>query len=185
MRTFVAIELDKHAKDVIFNMQSKIKDNLFGVKWVEYENLHITLKFLGDVNGQRIEDVKEAILKVSSQFDYFKIKGGSIGAFPTPERARVIFFNIEDGKDVLYRIFENLEHKLSILGFERDKRSYHPHITIGRVKRGVQDIKKFLYLKADFTTNATGLTLFKSTLTPNGPKYTKIITGAFKWKKTL
>lgn len=180
MRIFIAIDLNKGTKDAIFSEERKLKNNISGVKWVEYENLHITLKFLGEVDEEKIKYVKDALIKVSSNFNDFEINGGYLGAFPSPDRARVLFFNIEEGKEHLYRIFDKLEKRLSQIGFEKDQRPYHPHITIGRVKRRYINVKGYTQRHVQFRQSAGGITLFKSTLTPSGPIYTKLLKGEFR-----
>ena len=180
MRIFIAIELEDATKKQVLEAESRIRERLHGIKWVKYENLHITLRFLGEVSEEKVKKVERAIEKVSSDTSSFVISGGSFGAFPAPDRARVLFFGIEEGKVDVYKVFEKLERELAKMGFEREKKPYHPHITIGRGKRRFFDVSEFLELKAPFKQKVSGLTLFKSTLTPQGPIYTVIMRGEFK-----
>jgi len=180
MRVFIAIELEDRSKRIVSEAQRTIQKNLKGIKWVEYENLHITLKFLGDLDEGKVERVKKVIKKVSSDTDGFYVSGGSFGAFPTPHKARVLFFGIKEGKDHIYNLFEKLEQELGKIGFEREKKPYHPHITVGRGKRQVFDVSEFLNLNATFRQKVKSITLFKSTLTPKGPIYDVLMRGELK-----
>ncbi len=177
MRTFIAIELEKESKDVVYKAQSRLRKKLKGVKWVEYENFHITLKFLGETDEKKLEGVKRVLKEIGAQVKKFEISGGDFGAFPSPRRARVLFFGIDEGKTDILRLFEKLERKLGNLGFERDNKPYHPHVTVGRGKRRFFEVNDFLGLKAPFKQKVKSVTLFKSTLTPDGPIYTVIMRG--------
>lgn len=180
MRSFIAIELDKEVKDLIWREERKISEKVKGVKWVKCENLHITLKFLGDINESELEKIKSVIEKVGAETRRFKISGGDFGAFPEPSRTRVLFFGIKEGKSNIYTINDVLEQELSKLGFKREQRTYHPHITIGRVKRGVIDTRMFLDASVNFTQKVNSITLFKSTLTQEGPIYDVIMRGELR-----
>ena len=180
MRTFIAIELDSDVKRRIMKASEKVRNELKGVKWVERQNLHITLKFLGEVNKEQIEKLKKVIDEISSQQQKFKISGGYLGAFPSLERARVVFFGIESGKASVIRIFEVLERKLVKNGFLKDNRPYHPHITIGRAKRRFFDLKPYKGTKVGFEYEVRSIVLYKSTLRPEGPIYEVIHRGELR-----
>ncbi len=180
MRTFIAIELDKEAKDLVYRAQQKIKEKVRGIKWVEYENFHITLKFLGEVGENKLEEVKTAIEKVSAKTEKFVVTGDGLGAFPSPHRARILFFGIKEGKEHIFTLFEKLEQELAKLGFQRETRPYHPHITIGRGKRRFFDVSEFLSLEAPFKQSVKNITLLKSTLTSEGAIYDILLKGELR-----
>ena len=155
----------------------EIRDRLNGVKWVSMENLHITLKFLGEIDNKQLQDVKSVIKEVASDEKAFSIKGGYLGAFPSLEKARVVFFGLESGKAEVMRLFDKLEHKLAKNGFLREQKPYHPHITIGRAKRRVYDLRPFRETRVEFLDRVDSIVLFKSTLRPEGPVYEVIYRG--------
>ncbi len=177
MRAFIAIELDTETKKKIVNASKRVRTRLREVKWVERENLHITLKFLGEINDQQVKKVKKIIEEVASGEKDFLIKGGFIGGFPSLNRARIVFFGIEKGKSNVIRIFDTLEQKLSENGFSRDKKPYHPHITIGRAKKRFYDLKDFRDVKVEFEYHVKSIVLYKSTLRPEGPLYEVVFKG--------
>lgn len=165
MRCFLAIELSEDIKEKLEELKSHFKMN--GIKLVEKENLHITVKFLGDIDKEIVERIKNldlSIKPVKSDIKY-------IGVFPNENYIRVIWV----GATNLMPIFKEIDKKLSELGFKKEK-DYIPHITIGRVK--FIENKKFLKSKIDKYKNVElgklevkNIVLMKSELTKEGPIY--------------
>ncbi|MBA2862775.1 RNA 2',3'-cyclic phosphodiesterase [Methanococcus maripaludis] len=167
MRCFLAIELKSELKDILENLKKQF--NLKGIKTVEKENLHITVKFLGDVDDKKLEEILESDLKIEKVIS--EIKG--VGTFPNEEYIRVIWV----GTTNLEEIFKNIDEKLFKLGFKKEK-SYDPHITLGRVKFIENDSKETLKnlieknKHVDFgKVEINSISLMKSTLTKEGPVY--------------
>jgi len=165
MRCFLAIELSKDIKEKLEELKSHFK--MKGIKLVEKENLHITVKFLGDIDKEIVEKIKNldlSIKPVKSDIKY-------IGVFPNENYIRVIWV----GATNLISIFKEIDRKLSELGFKKEK-DYVPHITIGRVK--FIENKKLLKNKIDKYKNVElgelevkNIVLMKSELTREGPIY--------------
>ena len=103
-----------------------------GVAWVKAGNLHLTLKFLGDVEEQRIEAIATSLTKAAAQVDAFDLTIGGFGAFPTRARPRVIW--VEANGPRLHALVESIECALEALGFPRETRPFAGHITLGRVR---------------------------------------------------
>ena len=167
MRLFIAIDIPEEIKEKISNFQKQIK--MKGIKLVEKENLHITVKFLGEVDENLLND----ILNLDLSIEPVKIKLNQLNVFPNMNYIRVIWIGAYG--ENLIKIFEDVDKKLSNLGFKKE-REYVPHLTIGRVKfienkKQLKDkIEKFK--DVDFGEfEAKKLKLYKSTLTPNGPIY--------------
>ncbi|WP_456371508.1 RNA 2',3'-cyclic phosphodiesterase [Methanocaldococcus sp.] len=167
MRLFIAIDIPEKLKEKIANFQKQIK--MKGIKLVEKENLHITVKFLGEVD----ENLLNEILNLDLSIKPVKIKLNQLNVFPNMNYIRVIWIGAYG--DNLIKIFEDVDKKLANLGFKKE-REYVPHLTIGRVKfienkKQLKDkIEKFKDI--DFGEfEAKKLKLYKSTLTPNGPIY--------------
>jgi len=179
IRTFIAIEIETKVKDDIAVWQSKLKKVADGVKWVDKNNIHITLKFLGNIEESQITDIKKAIEKSIEGIKSFEIEIKGEGCFPNINRPRVIWIGVERGKDILKEIAKNLENECEKLGFKKEKRPFSPHLTIGRVKRFMKSLtmlRKFLE-ENDFPAKkftATEIVLMKSDLKPTGPVYTPI-----------
>ncbi len=180
MRAFVAIELEDKSKSAIVRASAHMRNTLSGIKWVERENLHITLKFLGDVSDKDVALLRQILDDVGKDEIPFTVSGGFLGAFPSLERARVLFFGIEDGKARILKLFDKLEQKLVKNGFSPDTKAYHPHITVGRSKKRFLDLRKYRETRVEFKERVNALILFKSILTPQGPIYRVIHRGEFK-----
>ncbi|MEO2116937.1 MAG: RNA 2',3'-cyclic phosphodiesterase [Methanocaldococcus sp.] len=167
MRLFLAIDIPEEIKEEIAKFQGQFK--MKGIKLVEKENLHITVKFLGEVDEEKLKE----ILNLDLSIQPVKIKLKTLGTFPNPNYIRVIWIGAYN--ENLIEIFKEIDKKLSNLGFKRE-REYVPHLTIGRVK--FIDNKKKLkdriekYKDIDFGEfEVNHIKLYKSTLTPNGPIY--------------
>jgi 2'-5' RNA ligase len=179
MRIFIAIELPQEIKVALGRLQQELKKAGADVKWVETENIHLTLKFLGEVDEEKLENIKQALEEVASGNQQFKIRLASCGAFPKIISPRVIWVGIDQGDKETKMIASGLEEKLAALGFAKEERPFSSHITIARTRSGlnrlklVQELEKaqshFGGKNLEFT--AGKLTLFKSTLKPTGPVY--------------
>ncbi len=167
LRLFFGIPLNEEIKEKIFEYLDK--NNLFkkNYKWVAKENYHITLKFLGDVDGSLVERLEEVGNEVALSFEPFSVYTYKLGGFPDRKRARVFFLSLKD-TDKIEKVFELLDNKLTSLNFEREERKYHPHITLARLREfeSLLDLKP-LELKLDIE----GFSLYESILKKEGPFY--------------
>jgi len=175
MRCFIAIELSQETRGVLDKIQEELKQTIHGVKWVKPDNIHLTLKFIGNVEEETVDKIKEAMTQAASQTQPFKIKLSSAGAFPTPERPRVIWIGIEEGRKESTDIASSVEEKLIPLGIEKENRAFHPHLTLARVKflKDKSSVKNaFTSLKIpQIEMTAEKVTLFQSTLSREGAVY--------------
>ena len=166
MRLFLAIDLPERAKDDIISVQKQLK-TFVKAKYVEKENLHITLKFLGDVENMKSLDPLNDV-----RFQPFKASLSNIGAFPNPNYIKVIWVGIKQGSDRIIQLHDEIESKIP---FEKDK-DYHPHVTLARVKSRVDERAKktinSIFLNDEFEISK--FVLYKSTLTPAGPVYEQV-----------
>ena len=107
---------------------------------------------------------------IQNKFPSFDVSLKGLGAFPTRRRAKVLWVGIDRGKDNLIKLFSVIEDKLTVLGFGKEKREFHPHVTFARVKKGKYSLSRNIDFSFDsFPINK--IILFKSTLTPGGPVY--------------
>ncbi len=177
MRCFLSIEIKKpEIITKILQFQEGLKHIDARIKFVETENLHFTLKFLGNIEPHTVDEIFSIMKKVP--FSIFSISIESVGTFPISQ-PRVIWVGISEGKDELASITTFLNQNLKPLGFKPEKRKFSPHITIGRVKfvknrnSLMELLKKWenqLFGKIDVRT----FQLKKSELTPKGPIYTTL-----------
>jgi len=158
-----------------------MRKQLTGVKWVKKENLHLTLKFLGEVDEAMLKLVEGIILKVGSEKKKFDFSMSGISGFPKKKASRVIFIKINSGASEVQDIMKRVDEELDTLGFKKEK-SYIPHITIGRVRSGHINLEK---LNSENTLPivkgiAIGIEVIKSELTKFGPIYTSVFKFDFK-----
>jgi len=179
MRTFIAISLPEEIKGYLGQVQEKLKLSAADVKWVQAGNIHLTLKFLGEIDEEKLREVSGILNDTAKGKGTFKINLSSLGAFPKIAYPRVIWAGIDKGDNEVGQIALELEEKLSKIGIPAEDRPFSSHITLGRVRsasnrhRLVKDLTaladNFAPQGLEFT--ADKITLFKSTLTPKGPVY--------------
>lgn len=179
MRTFIAIELPNEIKEYLNSIQERLKKTGADVKWVEPQNIHLTLKFLGEIKEKKLESISKIMEEVTKDKKEFIIQLSSLGVFPKIEFPRVIWVGISQGQDQTTQIAQELEEKLSLLGIPKEKRPFLSHITIGRVRSSLNRkelVCEIKNLQNNFKDNklefiAKKIILFKSTLTSGGPIY--------------
>lgn len=135
MRTFIALNLPGRERQRIHRAVGALRERGLPVRWVEPDNLHLTLKFLGEVRPERLSDVEGAVARVASTTQPFTLVLEGFGAFPTVRRPRVIWMGAEATPE-LRCLKQDLEWALADCGFEAETRAFHPHLTFGRADPG-------------------------------------------------
>ena len=180
IRSFIAIELPQSLKEKIARYISNMRKVQKGIKWVKMENLHITLKFIGERSQEVTETVKSALSQIDFNKGNFKIEIAHTGAFPNSKNPRVIWLGMKSIPDnALLELQTSIEDTLEITSIERDTRRFSAHLTIGRVKYP-QDFSPFRsYLDHHpfnpQTIEINSFSLIKSILKPAGPQYSNLI----------
>jgi 2'-5' RNA ligase len=161
MRCFIAIAVPASLKGKLVEVQGKLKGNL---KLVEPENFHINMKFLGEVDDSKIQEIKEAMDRAADVHQRFTVQLYGIGGFPSSAYPRVVWVGVKGD----FSVQKTLEEELEKLGFPREPREFRPHLTLARKRSGrvslpdAGDFGKF---------EANNLELIKSELSPSGPEY--------------
>lgn len=183
MRLFIGIDVSAEIRDRLADVQQIL--NRKGIKIVEKENIHFTLKFLGEVEDRRVEVIKDALSRIESNAFKLHVKG--IGFFPPSGSIRIVWAGVEEGKNEMVDIARKIDNSLKKLGFKKEK-NFVAHATIARVKRISSSERKQIlsdiepYSNKDFGwMDVDDFRLKKSTLTPEGPIYSDI--GIFELKK--
>ncbi|MDD5680433.1 MAG: RNA 2',3'-cyclic phosphodiesterase [Candidatus Omnitrophica bacterium] len=178
IRCFIAIELSQEIKNALSEIQAELKKSVGDVKWVRPENIHLTLKFLGHISPDTVEEVKTALTQIAAKTKPFRIRLSSPGAFPKPERPRVVWIGIDEGNTESVLLANLIEEKLAHLNIEKEEREFHPHLTLGRIDflKDKDSLKNaFASLKVTPAgMSASEITLFQSTLTRGGAVYTAL-----------
>jgi len=183
IRTFIALEIEDAAKDRICEIQDKIKlSNSIKGSWVAKNNLHLTLKFLGDTRLKYVEAVKDKIAECCKGISSIKCELVKIGIFPEAKSPRVIWVGIKDETNVIANLSKKIEENIFELGFKKEKRDFKTHITICRPRQILNPDQFRLLMEEldrDFKAvefNINKLTFFESKLTPQGSIYTPLNT---------
>ena len=178
VRAFLAIDLDDDLKPKINKIIKEFKQIDTRIKYVELTNLHLTLKFFGDIDTNGLNLLENAITKVLADFEPFKINIKGCGAFPNNNHIKVIWVGIDE--DTLIRqIHDRLDKEFARIGFDKDKK-FSTHLTIGRMKsaKNKNKVKSVIEKFEDVEIGemeVTQISLKKSTLTPQGPIYEDLI----------
>ncbi|HQP91269.1 MAG TPA: RNA 2',3'-cyclic phosphodiesterase [Candidatus Omnitrophota bacterium] len=184
-RLFIAVELPKKVKKTLSSLQDSLKKTGADIKWVEPENIHLTLKFLGAVKTETINNITKKIDKFRDE-KKIKTELFGLGGFPSLTGIRVIWAGLTDEKERILKIAHDLEGDLENFGFEREKRRFKAHITLGRMRSDCNKlslIEKIKAINQDFEKiifEVDNITLFESKLSPHGPTYSIIHQARFK-----
>lgn len=174
MRAFIAIELPSHIQKELAKIEEELKQADADVKWVKPGNLHLTLKFLGEIDEKKAQQISDLLKEITRNTPSFELTLTRVGAFPKKQYPRVIWVEAENHLP-LVKIFEELEKQLLKLGFAKESRPFQSHITLGRLRspKNRQGLIEKLNLIAASEEKflVQSLVLFKSTLTAAGPIY--------------
>lgn len=189
IRAFIAIKLSPEIHQRLKDLNLLLKERLQGtpIRWVSPNNIHLTLKFLGDVSTANLETLTKLLQAEAYQHPSFEISVGDLGAFPSARRSHVIWVGVQATAE-LNNLQQGIEQELARLGYKTEDRPFSPHLTLGRVSRnaGTQD---FARIEATLTVTKVGFMgamlvqtvhLFKSDLQPSGPIYTELLEAPFK-----
>ncbi len=189
LRAFIALEIPPGIHQAIEQKTAPIRATLNAslVRWVPAKNVHLTLKFLGDVSPSNLEMLEQMLSAEVCQHQPFEMKFEGLGAFPNPKRPRVIWIGIQAPAG-----FSALQHGIeaatATLGYPDEQRPFSPHLTIGRVKQnvgsaGMQQIRSALEgtkVGSLGTVRVSTVHLFKSDLRPTGAVYTRLFSAPLK-----
>lgn len=184
IRTFIALELDDATHRALADAQTRFKRERAArfVRWVAPENIHITLKFLGDVAADAQAELQRAIAEACANIPPFTLTIAGAGAFPNTQRPNVIWIGIGGQVETARRLAEKIEDVCAALGYAREARPFEAHLTLGRVKRDASpnDRREIGALIAHTQIGALGelsvarVSVMKSELRPGGSVYSQL-----------
>lgn len=181
MRVFVAVDLPERLRAELGELVSDLRDPGADVRWVDPDQMHLTLKFLGDTEPDEIEAVDQALRRAAGPVPPTGCRLQGVGSFPHLRRPRVIWAGVEPEGEGLSELHEGIEGELVGLGFAREKRRFHPHVTLGRVKGGggKEELAAAVESREElelgrFTVDE--FQLYESELSPEGARYTVLST---------
>jgi RNA 2',3'-cyclic 3'-phosphodiesterase len=175
-RLFTAIPLDPATREHVASISRVASERVEGARWVPAENLHITLRFIGDCPDATVPVLLKSIEKAVRHLPADVVVGG-LGGFPSSGSARVIWVGVDDPTGALTKVYNVLDKSASRCGFGRESRKYRPHITIGRSKRPASIPERLVAESASERVPmvAKSVVLYKSELRRAGADYTEIV----------
>jgi len=176
-RLFVAVNLPQEVKEKIYKASYRFLSNNRNIRQVSYQNIHITLKFLGNIKDDNLHKLKNALYQSVKEVSPFSFRINSyIDAFPNTRKASIILVGLENGSQDIELIFKNIEQQLERINISKEKRRYIPHATIARVKHktDITAVKKELIFKNLPAVRCDRITLFESKLEPTGAQYSVV-----------
>jgi len=183
IRSFIAIELPDDLKRALIRLQEQLKSGKStSVKWVDPYSIHLTLKFLGNINTDIIGKISGALEEAVRGISPFHLETKGLGAFPSLKRVQVVWVGITGEVDRLSQLQQRIESSLATLGFVTESRPFAPHLTLARVRdRATPDERQNLgqliastSLEGVYSVDVNSVRLMRSQLTREGPIYSRI-----------
>jgi 2'-5' RNA ligase len=188
IRAFIAVELPASLREQIIKQTDRLRQPLGEdlMRWVPSENMHLTLKFLGDVPANHLDFIKQALSQIAKQFSAFDLQLSGLGSFPNSKQPRVLWVGIH--APALHTFQQNIENGMNKLGYKKEERPFSPHLTLGRARQPnspidsvkIRDALQSIQLGKIGTARVNSVHLFKSDLSPAGSEYTKLFSANFK-----
>lgn len=173
IRCFIAVDVeDPWILSRVTGLQEQLKATGARLKLVELENLHLTIRFIGEVPKEVVEKISDALREVD--FEPFRAHFAGLGAFPTPRNPRVVWIDVKEGARELSDLNVKVNKSLAKLKLPKPSEEFTPHLTIARVKSGGSSLSKIIEENSNVEVGAMvveKIRLKKSTLTPRGPVY--------------
>lgn len=178
-RTFAAVFPPPEVRRRVWDLAEELKKAASAVKWVERDNIHMTLRFFGNLTDEQLDSAGRCMKETARGDSPFAVRLAGLGAFPSLSRARVIWVGMQEGRERLTHLADELERRFVEAGLGNTDKPFSPHLTMGRVKvpqknpRLEEAIRTLTFEGAEFMID--GLTLTKSELRPGGPIYSPVV----------
>ncbi len=183
VRTFVAVEISHEVRSRAARLIAQLEPLADKVRWVRPEHLHLTLKFLGDVDLREVPQVCDTIAAAIADLPPFLLRIAGAGAFPTLAKPRTVWLGADEGVSEMQGLHDRIDAALSELGFRQEHRRFRPHLTIGRVRgeggAGISALAEALAQQQDFVAGMVDVgevVTFSSELDRSGPTYEALAT---------
>lgn len=179
MRCFISIPFPEETRKGMLVIQDRLKTSRADVSWTRPEGMHLTLKFLGEVEEKVLPDIENALGKAVSYIKPFSLDLSGVGIFPDKRRPRVVWIGIKGDVEGLVKLQSSIEKEFEKIGFPAEKRGFTPHITLGRI-RSPRDVERLLNLieeEKDISIDGfeiLNVHLMRSQLRPTGAIYTEL-----------
>jgi 2'-5' RNA ligase len=176
MRIFIAVEIPSEIKSALKALQTDLRRAGADVSWTAPENMHLTLKFIGEVEETRIVEIEKVCDALGAEFTPFTLKLNGTGVFPNARQPRVLWAGLSGEVEIVVEMHKRFDERLALMGFKREEKGFHPHLTIGRLKSN-KKTSELLALAGAHQLPAlsfvvTEIVLMKSELDSAGAQYT-------------
>ena len=179
-RIFCAVELPPEIHDRLHDHAVRIRESVTeaSASWSRPENVHLTLKFFGNVPSKNLSLISDAASRVAKEYPRFQVRIGGTGVFPKPSRAQVLWIGVDDASGRLSTLQQRLEEEFASEGFAKEDRAYRPHLTIARIRKpeGARRLAE-THLQTNFkqtSITVKDFVVFRSELSSQGSRYTAI-----------
>jgi RNA 2',3'-cyclic 3'-phosphodiesterase len=182
VRCFVAVLLPERVRAGLAAVTAELRGQIRGVSWVRADNLHLTLRFLGEVEPTMLSHVRAAVTDAAAALAPFTVSLGGLGGFPSGRAPRVLWASLTTGSAEMMAVHEILETALATRGIERENRPFHPHVTLARARapRGAGGLARVLGAGPPFGgIRVAALHLMRSELDPRGARYSVLLEAPF------
>ncbi|MCK5162369.1 MAG: RNA 2',3'-cyclic phosphodiesterase [Desulfobacula sp.] len=186
IRVFIAFPLPKETKNFLQGLQGQLKKSGIRASWTKPATMHLTLKFLGNVNINKIDTIKKCMIRAVTGVSNHTLSASGIGVFPSVKKARVIWSGTRGRTDILERLAKRLEAILfKDAGIKKENKRFSPHLTLARIKQPIspKTMIKLLQEFKDFCSEdflVSEILLFQSELISSGAIHTPIFTAPFR-----
>lgn len=189
LRAFIAIELPPHLQEAVEKQTARLRQTLGSesIRWVPPQNMHLTLKFFGDIAASHVDFLKQLLTQAANSHKQFDLQIGGIGSYPNSKRPRVLWAGLHAPAD-LASLQKSIEAGSVRLGYPKEERAFSPHLTLGRVRQHINPVE-LQKISADLnkiqlgnigTARVDSVHLFKSDLSTSGSIYTKLFSVKLK-----
>lgn len=185
-RIFVGLDISDEARRKISDYIDFLRESFpnFRVSWDKTEKLHLTMKFLGEIDDEQIAKLLEAVERAAQKASSFNVRIEGTGVFPSPKQARILWLGVKSEGESLQTLNEVLESECERQGFAKEKRKFKAHLTIGRLKEKSDELVK-THLEQNFEPvvfEVSEIVVFQSKLQPTGSIYSVVSKHKFKGK---
>ena len=180
IRSFLAFELPLEIQEIVAQVSGELRKSPLDVRWVKPQNIHLTVVFLGNIREDEIPTLGDTAEKVCLSFDPFSVSLNGVGCFPNRRKPRVLWLGLDGDIERMGSLRDGLQESLRPFGIKQEKRTFRPHLTLGRfrkVGRGLNHLEALFARHESLISPACPLNeliLFKSDLKPSGAVYTKL-----------
>jgi RNA 2',3'-cyclic 3'-phosphodiesterase len=187
VRSFLALDLPDSVADFLESVSNELKKSRADVKWVNPKSIHLTIKFLGNINRATIHEIATTLKPIFSEQTPIQLKVSNVGVFPNLRQPRIIWAGIEDPTGCIMRIVPIIEDAFSTIGFAKESRPFTPHLTLGR-SRSANGRERLISIMSELKCDAPVFTihraiLFQSVLNSAGANYSAL--AVFKLGESL